>query len=324
MVDLADAVAGDICLWDGTKKLFGRFVDSGANEAITNYTPIGIVVIPASHNVYGNGSCGVMSLKEMSCDTPDDGGIISYRYVYWGGYGVNLTNASSPQSPYVGTGSNVGNSSSTIVGEYLYAYLPSDRFSAVQCPHDTDTYYYSSSSSNRQAPSPYFTNGSRNPAYYQTSPPSSENNAFADFNGIENSILLWNSSTAQSDWRTSSTITNSSDAGYYPAACCCWRYHTEGTQQGDWYLPACGELGYIMSCFNKIDNTIINVLSSYDSSIGVRLQTSSSDGNYWTSTETSSLGAIAISTHEGSNFSNNKGGPYRYARAFLRVSPSDV
>ena len=32
----------------------------------TNYIPVGIVVVPGSHNVYGDGSCGVMSLKEMS------------------------------------------------------------------------------------------------------------------------------------------------------------------------------------------------------------------------------------------------------------------
>lgn len=51
-------------------------------------------------------------------------------------------------------------------------------------------------------------------------------------------------------------IINSNDVGYYPAACCCWRYHTLGTNQGDWYLPALGELGYCFVTLKKIQNTI--------------------------------------------------------------------
>lgn len=43
---------------------------------------------------------------------------------------------------------------------------------------------------------------------------------------------------------------------YYPAACCCWRYHTLGTNQGDWYLPTLGELGYCFVTLGKIQNTI--------------------------------------------------------------------
>jgi hypothetical protein len=37
------------------------------------YLPIGVVVIPASHNVYGTGECGVMSLTEMDYDNPEIG-----------------------------------------------------------------------------------------------------------------------------------------------------------------------------------------------------------------------------------------------------------
>ena len=51
-------------------------------------------------------------------------------------------------------------------------------------------------------------------------------------------------------------IINSFNSGYYPAACCCWRYHTLGTNQGDWYLPALGELGYYFVTLKKIQNTI--------------------------------------------------------------------
>lgn len=48
------------------------------------YAPIGIVVVPGSHNVYNDGSCGVMSLKEMNRNSPDDGST-SYQDMSWGG-----------------------------------------------------------------------------------------------------------------------------------------------------------------------------------------------------------------------------------------------
>lgn len=51
-------------------------------------------------------------------------------------------------------------------------------------------------------------------------------------------------------------IENKTGNGYYPAACCCWRYHTLGTNQGDWYLPTLGELGYCWVTLEKIQNTI--------------------------------------------------------------------
>jgi len=39
-----------------------------------------------------------------------------------------------------------------------------------------------------------------------------------------------------------STIANNHDAGNYPAASCCLRFHTVGTSAGDWYLPSIYEL----------------------------------------------------------------------------------
>jgi hypothetical protein len=41
-----------------------------------------------------------------------------------------------------------------------------------------------------------------------------------------------------------------------PSACCCWRYHTLGTEQGDWYLPAIGELGYAVNKINFVNSSI--------------------------------------------------------------------
>lgn len=66
-------VAGDIAFYDSTddKIVLVHNEDINTDTYPTDrYTPIGVVVIPNSHDVYGDGSCGVMSLKAMSCDTP--------------------------------------------------------------------------------------------------------------------------------------------------------------------------------------------------------------------------------------------------------------
>lgn len=38
-------------------------------------------------------------------------------------------------------------------------------------------------------------------------------------------------------WKFSEDLTNLNNTDYYYAACSCWRFHTNGTNQGDWYLP---------------------------------------------------------------------------------------
>lgn len=252
-----------------------------------------------------------MSLKEMNYNSPDSGST-SYQSMYWGGYGDDI---SLPNLNRVPTG-NTSNGIPT--GQTFYAYLPSDKFSRIQCAHDTDVSYYDRLYT--PIPSPYLTDGSRNPGYYQTSSPSSSSNALADFDGIGNSQVLWDLATSQSSWKTASSITDNRGSGYYPAACCCWRYRTEGTSQGDWYLPACGELGYIMPPFNKINDAIDKMRTAYGSSVGVELHT---NYDYWSSTEYSSSSAYFVSTDDGNVNGGNKNNA-RCVRAWLRVNSGGV
>ena len=49
-----------------------------------------MVVVPGTHNVYGDGSCGVMSLKPMNCSTPSTGGT-SEQAMCWGVSGINIS-----------------------------------------------------------------------------------------------------------------------------------------------------------------------------------------------------------------------------------------
>lgn len=302
-IQLADVVAGDICAFDGTNKRFFRFVDSGAKDDIKKYTPIGVVVVPTSHDVYSTGECGVMSLKAMNCDTPSIGDT-SEHDMYWGVRGINISGVPDLNEIPIGNTSNGIPTDNNYMG-----YLPSDKFSSTQCAHDTDVSYYSKSVS--PIPSPYLTDGSRNPGYYQITPPSSLANALADFDGKGNTqkIITRRGIKDYNSWKP--TAYSGID---YPAASCCDMFYTDGTKQGDWYLPACGELGYVIPPFNKINDTIYKICTIYDSYVGVEL------GNdiYWSSTEydTDHIRCIGNDGYVGNIGQIFYGS---YTRAFLRV-----
>lgn len=81
--------------------------------------------------------------------------------------------------------------------------------------------------------------------------------AITDMNGKANTQAVLQYATAQTDWRTASAITWTSAPGYFPLFECAWRYHTPGTVQGDWYIPACGQLYFIQK-----SNDILNMFNS--------------------------------------------------------------
>lgn len=301
---------GDVCFYDKEQdKLVIASEWSAETHPASRYTPIGVVVIPSSHDVYGTGEAGVMSLRAMNCSTPSTGSE-SAQGMYWGVCGTDISSLTNYNVVcHIG---NNGNPQSTIQGTTSNAYLPSDKFSTVQCPHDIDAYYFFNS--DYYIPSPYLTNGERNPLYYQTTSPSSENNALADFDGKGNTekIIAQRGTKDYSSW-----VPDANTGADYPAASCCDMFHTEGTSQGDWYLPACGELGYIMPPFNKINTVIGKIRTAYGSSVGVELLINTT---YWSSTEYSSNRARYVYTNDGkvNNYYKN----YSYdARAFLRVKP---
>lgn len=67
--------------YDSSTGDFIKIYPDQITEVNPNYTPIGVEVIPAEHDVYGDCTCGIMSLAEMSCDTPDTGSS-SYQGIY--------------------------------------------------------------------------------------------------------------------------------------------------------------------------------------------------------------------------------------------------
>ena len=265
------------------------------------YVPIGIVVIPTNHDVYGTGECGVMALMSASLTNPNAGQ--SWReLIKWGGYKTDypdLTNYNTINAIVDGSEATEGS-----------AYLPSDNFDGV-LSEDGVAMYYKNSSTDRYAPSAYNADGSRNDFYFSTS--LSPYNVLSDFAGKTNTEFLCSQATSQPNWENDGTIKNYGDAGYHPAACCCWRYRTEGTSPGNWYLPAYGELGYCCLRSKKIDEVLNTLMVSFNKSFCLL-----GNSGYSSSSEASSYYFNTLDITDGGLKVNPKddGG---YVRPFTRM-----
>ena len=157
------------------------------------------------------------------------------------------------------------NASSTTTGSDSYGYLPSDKFTGATSYVDSIAKY---NSTNRMIPSPYL-GDKPNPAYYAKI--SGNNNALADFDGRGNTDVL---------------VGLGSD---YVAANAARNYKAVGAEEIEWYLPAMGELGYMMVRFNKIQAAL------------TKLNAPQLDGSklYWSSSEYSSdVAYSSISAYE--------------------------
>ena len=175
----------------------------------------------------------------------------------------------------------------------------------------------SNDSTDSAGPSPYLEDGTKNEIYHSTA---NTGNVLADMNGKTNTEkILVVDNGGSTDWQTAITITNTDRTEtIHPAAQCCWRFHTTGTTQGDWYLPAGGELGYLVARWKVINASISKVASFGFSALSLIVI------NLWSSTEESYNGAACLSFYSNSaGFrSSSKTSPL-YVRAFLKVSPLD-
>lgn len=304
------------------------------------YEPIGIVVIPGEHGVLKDGTgevnqCGVMSIVGMKASNPTSGG--SDETIGWGQYNTDISGQTDGLGRYDSTSNGLTNYNSCVsvsssdqttpTGSTAYPYVPRQGLVGGNATWSNSSY----------APSPYadkttMNSGGFNSAYSNTSRTSA--NCLSDFSGIVNTKILTDKATGQSDWRTGITITNTSSSTgstYASAACTCARYKTTGTKAfvnctneelkngtGFLYLPAMGELCYIMPRLYDINDTISKLSIAYG--IGVKLDTGHS---YWSSSEYSERYACCMSTNNGTVGSNTKL-INCYVRAFLRLDNSYI
>lgn len=336
-IPVADAVACDVVFYNPKEDRL--VIRREQKHWKKNETPIGVVVIPASHGVLKEGSgvinqCGVVSIVPMNCDTPDTGGT-SEQTIYWGGKGTDIIDKSDGIGRYDSISDGLTNyqrvACDTISGTNRTTGLDRTAYLPRQGSIGAKPTFYSDST---QAASPYIgddlMSGGYNKYYGTTEFDTGGEikNVLADFKGIVNTKIITDLATAQSDWKTKGkAITNNSDAGYYPAACCCARFKTTGTKAfidcsneelkkgtGFWYLPAEGELGYILPRLFDINDTIGKLNKAYR--VGVQLSWSTS---FFSSSEYNYNYSWSVNNILGSVSSTSKSLSCR-VRAFLRLN----
>ena len=312
----ASVKVGDVCAYDGKQLRAFRFVDEGATYNIKNYNPVGIVVVPTSHNVYGDESYAILSLHEMDCDNPQKGTnqVLTTLQMPWGPNHELVTDMLQLDSVVI-LSDNINNTPS---GFNRLGYIPTtnDYKDTVAESADGVSGYKSSTVNVGYAPSPYLKDGSRNPVYYQHESETIIGNRLSDFDGISNTnlIIKHRGEKDYSTWKPSKTT--SAD---YPAASCCNMYYTENTKQGDWYLPATGELGYFIVRLIEVAKSIRQIEAIF----GIDFANIVANNAYWSSTQ---MGEdLAGFIHTSTGYCGGQGGGYQtkgsecYARAFLRV-----
>ena len=324
-------VPGGIVLWNSTtqrKLIVNSETYSTERYPEEKYTPIGVIVIPASH--MDDGRARMMSLRWMSCDDPENGSI-TYNTMIWG-TDTDLTGLTNfTQVPAIARYDDEGAGGIIALTEpqEIYtavsaSFLPSDdpSWTGETNPedpgtrwHNSGTYWCQNESGetivdayNFYAPSPYASDGTPNPLYRATEySGGSINNALSYFDGRHQSDVLLEARGTKdySSWKPTSGVPED-----FPAVSCCDMYHTVGTSQGDWYLPSQAELGYVVARLSDINNAVRKVGSMQN----VRLVW------LWSSTEQSSSSARCLTTYHGNLYgSNRKATELRNVIAFTMI-----
>ena len=243
--------AGQIVLWDSDKESKLTVDDYDVSIYPTSrYTPIGVVVIPSSH--MDDGRARMMALRWMSCDDPENGSI-TYDTMVWG-IATDLTGLTNfSEVPIIESATN-----QIISGVNSDGYLSSDYsgYAGTSNPQDPGTKWYYDDNDSYIA-SPYASDGTPNPLYRATSySGGSINNALSYFDGRHQTDVILEARGAKDygSWKPTNNVPKD-----FPAASCCDMYHTIGTSQGDWYLPSCAELGYVVVRLNDINNAMTKV-----------------------------------------------------------------
>ena len=285
--DLIGFVAGGEEEDNGPQLLDYLFTDGTFGSEIGDKVPVAICVAPASH--FADGKARFMSLKEMSAS--DTAGTTEHTGLGWG-----TANTDAGLTKYSSVA--VVDSEGALKGvNQNYGFIPAKRadWSSVS-PQPAarpveGVFYAGNIDPNNPSPYSFLADGSLNPDYAATEFNGSPIvNMLSDVNGAANTTTL---------------VGLGSD---YVAANACHNF-APGVYDGEWYLPAAGELGYMIALYDDINAKI----------------TAAGEGNgivvapsnyYWSSTEVSESNACFLYTSSG-----NVGGSVKtltnYVRAFL-------
>lgn len=234
-------------------------------------TTVGVIVVPSSHNIYGTNEAAFIryrnSIKAMNVYSEHTMGQESRGDLFSKRDSIALTDFDSRgylNTSYVVSDADV--ESNSIIGPYIL--VPVDlnvcslsehiKFSGIVASNadiryksvktaDYNSYYaaYSPYRNSRLHKNELFDK-------YVSSTNGTEVSSLID--GKKNTERLLDLATAQPNWKNESII-QETDIGYSPAACYVWKMSTEGTNKGDWYIPAIGELFYLFSKLSTIIST---------------------------------------------------------------------
>ena len=269
-------LTGDVAYWDGSK--IKTVSQEKWNSSLG--TPVGVVVIP--EGFAPDGKARMIGLKyATSAGTSSD----STVRLAWGGYGTDTSLTNYKRVP------TTDNAGSTSTGSNANGYLPSDKFTGTTSFVDSTAKYYTTSNF---IPSPYLGDDKTfNPEYYKEILSGDTNvNGLSDFNGASNTAVLVGLGTGY----TAANAAHNYDGG------------VTGTDI-QWYLPAAGELGFIMPRFNAINATIQSVG-------GVAV---AGDHSFWSSSECSSNYAYCVYAGNGYVSNSIKNNTY-CVRAFAIIN----
>ena len=268
--------AGMICYADSSNKLKFCTVEEWDSSLGTVQ---GVVVVPSNHT--SDGTARIMCIKDItSAGTESSSNVV----MAWGPIG----DTGLPNMDKVPTWDNTIGAA---IGNNVYGYLPSTSkegyFTGPTCACDSLTKYQRYYTP--YIPSPYLEDGSQNPDYINTVEATSAN-CLSDFDGKSNTAVLVGLGSA------------------YLAANACNLYGTTALPAGNWYLPAMGELGYMLVRFNEIQQSLQTVG-------GVQLSSIYSSAS---STVSSSYGVCCFITYDGFVSDGRRDGD-GFVRAFASV-----
>lgn len=253
-----DDKPGDVMLINGAGKVVIVHPENMLNSINRGYTPYGVVVVPSSHDVYGDGTMGVMSLKNTG-------------YIPFGPYGHDAIFDHLPFTEWVlndkgkmplfdnvgpipkGSGETIycplsfskRNIQSVIVAtDYIKNGNPS-------CNPEFQYNNFSRDSDFSIAPNIYNEDGSMNPLCK-----TERNWALFDYKGFENTKHIYDAYGSQWSNRYNDNYAYHElinvKQGEYPLIEKAVNFDIKGR----WYVPSIGEFQYIVSRYKKIQETL--------------------------------------------------------------------